>query len=74
MTDTMSVREVAKALGVSHQMVHKIEQRALQKARAILEEHDLTWEDFASEMRELEEYREQQGYDSELRSKAFTDL
>lgn len=33
----MSLQEVADAMGISRQMVYKIEQRALKKAKTILE-------------------------------------
>lgn len=46
MSNGMSLEEVARELGVSKQMVHKIEKRALAKARVLLERHNLTVEDW----------------------------
>jgi DNA-directed RNA polymerase specialized sigma subunit len=47
---TYSYREIAAELGVSWQMVQKIEQRALAKAWAILHSRGYTWEDFRNEL------------------------
>ena len=40
-----TLQEVANILGVSKQMVYKIEQRALRKAKAIMEEQGLTMQE-----------------------------
>ena len=42
----MTLDEIAAELGVSRQMVYKIEQRALRKARVLLEKHNLTVEEW----------------------------
>jgi transcriptional regulator with XRE-family HTH domain len=41
----MTLQEIADELGVSKPMVYKIEQRALKKARALMEKHGLTLEE-----------------------------
>ena len=50
----MTLQEIADDMGISKQMVAKIERRALAKARTILERHGLSWEDFANDLREAE--------------------
>ena len=45
MNEPMSLQEIADQMGISKQMVYKIEQRALRKARAILEAHGYTMRD-----------------------------
>jgi len=52
---SMTLQEIADELGISKQMAAKIERRALDKARTILERHGLSWEDFAEELRNAEE-------------------
>ena len=54
--EPMTLQEIADDMGISKQMVAKIEKRALAKAGAILEENGYTWEDFANEIRQAEEY------------------
>ena len=41
----MTVQEIADALGVSHQRVTQIEQKALKKLLKQLKNHDLTYEE-----------------------------
>lgn len=45
----MTYQEIADVLGISPQMVRRIEQRALQKAREILERRGFTLEDYLDE-------------------------
>ena len=61
-TEPMSLQEIADVLGVSKQMVAKIEKRAVAKARVILEENGYTLEDFANEMRQKEEAQPPESY------------
>lgn len=55
MNEPMTLQEIADELGISKQMVAKIEKRALDKARATLDRLGLTWEDFLDELRAQEE-------------------
>ena len=41
----MTVQEIAQVLGVSHQRVTQLEQKALKKIRKQLKQHNLTYED-----------------------------
>lgn len=41
----MTVQEIAKVLGVSHQRITQIEQKAIKKLRIELIKHNLTYED-----------------------------
>ena len=43
--EPMSLQEVADEMGVSRQMIYKIEKRALKKAKAILEARGITISD-----------------------------
>ena len=54
MHEGMTLQEIADEMGVSKQMVAKIERRALAKAKATLDRLGLDWEDFLSEIREQE--------------------
>jgi DNA-directed RNA polymerase sigma subunit (sigma70/sigma32) len=45
----MTLQEIADTLGVSKAMVYKIEQRALKKARALMEQQGLTLAEVLSE-------------------------
>lgn len=45
----MTLQEVADEMGISRQMVHKIEQRALAKCRKALEKKGLTLRDIMSD-------------------------
>ena len=38
----MTLQEIADELGISRQMVYKIEQRALRKAKVLIEQHGYT--------------------------------
>ncbi len=40
-----TLQEIADAMGISKQMVYKIEQRALRKAKALMEEQGLTMQE-----------------------------
>ena len=65
MNEPMTLQEIADELGVSKQMVAKIEKRALAKARATLDRLGLSWEDFVDELKAQEERTE---YTEELGS------
>ena len=54
----MTLQEIADELGISKQMVAKIEKRALAKARATLDRLGLSWEDFVGDLRAYEEATE----------------
>lgn len=41
----MTLQEIADEMGISKQMVYKIEQRALKKAKALMESSDMTLEE-----------------------------
>lgn len=41
----MTVEEIAKVLGISHQRVTQLEHKALKKIQKQLKNHDLTYED-----------------------------
>ena len=56
--EPMSLQEVADELGVSKQMVARIEKRALRKAKEVLEGLGLSWEDYLDEIRAQEAYAE----------------
>jgi len=44
----MTLKEVAAALGLSHQRVSQLEQSALKKLRVELSKRNVTYEDFLS--------------------------
>ena len=55
MNEPMTLQEIADDMGISKQMVAKIEKRALAKAKATLDRLGLSWEDFVDELRQQEE-------------------
>ena len=55
----MSLEEVARELGVSKQMVHKIEKRALAKAKVLLDKHNLTVEEWLDGLQKAAERQDE---------------
>lgn len=44
----MTLEEIAKELGISHQAVWELQARAIKKLRVALQKHNITYEDFES--------------------------